>query len=221
MNIPTELKYIAPYIQRSQELTTVDPIVSYYAQYYAAKLAIARGPRTKETNLFLSLFSLETQKATIADNEDRAGKATKNTAKTFVAASVFLEILKTFGDIDPEVDAKIKYAKWKATDIMKALREVSSTYTRPSCTPSFSSISNHEPFQPSSTSASVHPPAPILVAQPQLPPTATTNLNIAAAQKNAKWAISALDYDDIQTARTQLLQALNQIGFNQENNFGY
>ena len=30
MDIPTELKYIAPYIQRGQELSERDPIVSYY-----------------------------------------------------------------------------------------------------------------------------------------------------------------------------------------------
>lgn len=44
---------------------------------------------------------------------------------------------------------------------------------------------------------------------------------VASAQKNARWAISALDYEDIKTARLQLLLALNNIGFNQENNFGY
>lgn len=44
---------------------------------------------------------------------------------------------------------------------------------------------------------------------------------IEAAQKSAKWAISALNYDDIATARLQLLNALNDLGFNQQNNFGY
>lgn len=64
--------------------------------------------------------------------------------------------------------------------------------------------------------------------QPVVAPQAATNTyneinpqNIANAQKNCKWAISALDYDDIKTARTQLLSALNELGFNQENNFGF
>ena len=30
MDIPTDLKYIAPYIQRGQELSERDPIISYY-----------------------------------------------------------------------------------------------------------------------------------------------------------------------------------------------
>lgn len=32
MEIPADLKYITPYIQRGQELTTRDPIVSYYGE---------------------------------------------------------------------------------------------------------------------------------------------------------------------------------------------
>jgi vacuolar protein sorting-associated protein VTA1 len=33
-----------------------------------------------------------------ADNEDRSGKTTKGTAKKFLAAATFLELLKTFDD---------------------------------------------------------------------------------------------------------------------------
>ncbi|KAH9273985.1 hypothetical protein BASA83_003620 [Batrachochytrium salamandrivorans] len=57
-----------------------------------------------------------------ADNEDRAGRASKKTAKTFLAASIFLELLKTFGALDSEVQQKIRYAKFKAADIIKALK---------------------------------------------------------------------------------------------------
>lgn len=32
MEIPADLKYITPYIQRGLELTTRDPIVSYYGE---------------------------------------------------------------------------------------------------------------------------------------------------------------------------------------------
>ncbi|KAG1153476.1 hypothetical protein G6F37_010328 [Rhizopus arrhizus] len=105
MEIPSDLKFITPYIQRGQELLQRDPVVAYYAQYYAAKLAINKGSRTKETNVYLShlLDSLENQKKSMgdneaitndlvgyahienfalkiflnADNEDRAGKASK------------------------------------------------------------------------------------------------------------------------------------------------
>ncbi|KAI8062837.1 Vta1 like-domain-containing protein [Gilbertella persicaria] len=284
MEVPTDLKYIAPFIQRGQELATRDPIVSYYAQYYAAKLAMAKGPRTKETKeyLFHLLDALEEQKKTIgdneaitndlvgyahvenfalkiflnADNEDRAGKASKKTAKTFLAASIFLELLKTFGDLDPEVEAKIKYAKWKATDIMKALREgrvptagppgeeqeafdappisefpsPPSNFTAPlpSTSPQQGDMNDRTsdvdmPAAATATATATATTTSTSTSTSTAPQIAvnTASINIPQAQKNAKWAISALDYDDIKTARMQLLSALNEIGFNQNNNFGF
>lgn len=81
------------------------------------------------TNLALRVFQG-------ADDEDRAGKASKyvssplppadegrSTATRFLAASTFFEVLNTFGALEDEVREKQKYAKWKAGDIAKALRE--------------------------------------------------------------------------------------------------
>ena len=55
----------------------------------------------------------------------------RNTAKKFVAAANFLELLRIFdndkGAVDlAPIEEKIKYAKWKAADIAKALREAAS-----------------------------------------------------------------------------------------------
>ncbi|KAI7884174.1 DUF605-domain-containing protein, partial [Lichtheimia hyalospora FSU 10163] len=286
MEVPPDLKYIVPYIQRAQELAGREPIVSYYAQYYAATLAISRGPKNKETNTYLSqlLDQLEQTKASFgqneaitndlvgyahienfalkvfmnADNEDRAGKASKKTAKTFLASSIFLELLKSFGELDPEVEAKIKYAKWKAADITKALREgrvptpgapgdkeeeqeadeifpsPPSNFTAPlqPSPPSPDNAKNSTPIisppppppQQQPAPAPMAAPAPVPAAQqppPPPPPTLVDPAAIASAQKHAKWAISALNYDDIKTARTQLLDALQDLGFSQDNNFGY
>lgn len=64
-----------------------------------------------------------------ADTEDRVGGATKNTAKTFYAAASFLEMLQQFYKDDDESEewAEIKkrsvYSKWKATEILKAIKE--------------------------------------------------------------------------------------------------
>ncbi|KAJ3384143.1 hypothetical protein HDU84_003123 [Entophlyctis sp. JEL0112] len=58
-----------------------------------------------------------------ADTEDRAGKASKKTAKSFLAASTFLEVLKVFGAVDESVEEKIRYGRFKAVDILKALKE--------------------------------------------------------------------------------------------------
>ncbi len=64
-----------------------------------------------------------------ADGEDRAGMANKATAKTFYAAASFLDVLKQFhvnGEENEDVieeEKKSFYAKWKATDILKAIKE--------------------------------------------------------------------------------------------------
>lgn len=64
-----------------------------------------------------------------ADLEDRTGGATKDTAKTFYAAASFLEIINQFykKDDDSEEIAEIRkravYGKWKATEILKAIKE--------------------------------------------------------------------------------------------------
>ena len=65
----------------------------------------------------------------LADAEDRMGMANKNTAKTFYAAATFLEILAQFYPDDDESEdrqeekKRMVYAKWKATDILKAIEE--------------------------------------------------------------------------------------------------
>ncbi|KAJ3309119.1 hypothetical protein HDU76_003720 [Blyttiomyces sp. JEL0837] len=149
--LPTELKFISGYLQRAEELKTRDPVVSYYCTFYAAKLAIERNSQNKECQKYLMklLDSLEEEKAlhagneaftnnlvgqahvedfalkifNNADNEDRTGKASKKTAKTFLAASIFLEVLKGFGEVDETITEKIRYAKFKAVDIIKAIKE--------------------------------------------------------------------------------------------------
>jgi len=67
---------------------------------------------------------------TKADAEDRAGKADKGTARTFYAAASFLDILKQFQSEEElgledalEEGKKSFYAKWKSTDILKAIKE--------------------------------------------------------------------------------------------------
>jgi vacuolar protein sorting-associated protein VTA1 len=64
-----------------------------------------------------------------ADLEDRTGGATKDTARKFYAAGSFLDILQQFYQDDDESDepAELKkraiYAKWKSTEILKAIKE--------------------------------------------------------------------------------------------------
>lgn len=59
-----------------------------------------------------------------ADDEDRAGNSSMETAKAFYAASIFFDVLEQF---DPELEADIaekrKYAKYRSSDIMKSIKE--------------------------------------------------------------------------------------------------
>ena len=58
-----------------------------------------------------------------ADAEDRSGDITAKTATTFFAAYVFMDTCHQFGELAMDIEQKIKYAAWKATDINRALKE--------------------------------------------------------------------------------------------------
>lgn len=52
-----------------------------------------------------------------------ADKVTRQTADTFDAAATFFDLTREWGTPDPEVLQKIKFAKWNAARILKAIRE--------------------------------------------------------------------------------------------------
>jgi len=70
---------------------------------------------------FCTQFALSVFKR--ADDEDRAGMADKNTARTFYAASTFLDMLLQFGPLDESIKQLPLYAKFKSNDIVKAIKE--------------------------------------------------------------------------------------------------
>mmetsp|Transcript_6819 Transcript_6819/g.19969 ORF Transcript_6819/g.19969 Transcript_6819/m.19969 type:complete len:361 (+) Transcript_6819:107-1189(+) len=127
-------------------------LVAFYCRQYAVHTGIphATSPDGKKC-LGVMLGDLEKEKAAMsnftrdeakflcrkfadkvfdkADGEDRAGQANKRTATTFYAAATFLEMMQQFykeddesGDFHEEKQ-RIKYAKWKAMDILKAIKE--------------------------------------------------------------------------------------------------
>lgn len=150
-NPPPELKALLPFVQRANELRSADKVIAYWCCYYAAQLGISGNAKETEAKMYLLTLmdTLEDLKSKLgdndavindtasaayvenfalkvfvgADNEDRSGKATRATAKKFLAAGQFIELLKIFGTLEPEMQEKIKYAKWKAADIAKAFKE--------------------------------------------------------------------------------------------------
>lgn len=158
LEVPPELKKIAPFIKRAEELdkdvtAPESRLVAYYLRQYAVQLGIPVAGSSPAAKACLGqiLGDLEKEKDKMAaftrdeaaflcrkfadnvfnkaDNEDRAGLAGKGTSKTFYAAQLFLQMLEQFAPVGEESDQaledknKIKYCKWKATEILKALKE--------------------------------------------------------------------------------------------------
>ncbi|PWN37004.1 DUF605-domain-containing protein [Meira miltonrushii] len=150
---PDDLKALSPFLQRAHETRKADPALSYWCNYHAAQVGISKLSSlvpTSKAYLMSLMDTLESQKKSLAgndivhgddlvakahienvalkvfagaDNEDRSGKASRATAKRFLVASNFIELLTNFGPLETEWEEKLKYTKWKAADIAKAFRE--------------------------------------------------------------------------------------------------
>ncbi|KAJ2850472.1 hypothetical protein IWW36_001852 [Coemansia brasiliensis] len=148
---PDELKHVLPYVQRGLEVAKADPIVAYFCKYYAAQLSIPHQGASAAAQEYLTklLDELESEKAQLtandnmkndqvasqhctsfalrifakADTEDREGRANKATARNFIVSSQFMQVLNGFGSLPEDISEKIKYAKWRAAEILKAMRE--------------------------------------------------------------------------------------------------
>ncbi|KAF7971699.1 hypothetical protein HWV62_20158 [Athelia sp. TMB] len=197
--ISPEIKSISPWLQRADELQVKEPVMAYWCAYFAAQTGISlkvKSPPARDL-LFALLGVLEKMKQELgpsdavnveavssayvenfalkvfaaADNEDRAGKATRSTAKKFLAAANFLEVLKIFPQtpISESSVEKIKYSKWKAADIAKAFREG----RKPASGPAGSELDLEFelPEQPIAASSSSPPKASS--SSPPLPPPQT------------------------------------------------
>jgi vacuolar protein sorting-associated protein VTA1 len=150
--LPPSLKSLTPYIKRAEDLDrdTTNPdsmLVAYYCRMFAINKGIDLKGTSNDVMPYLqSLMGLlETNKSTMnnipkdqakctienyacslfsgADDTDMNAVANKETAMEFYKASTFFEILEQFGPVDQEVTDKNLYAKWKATDINRALKE--------------------------------------------------------------------------------------------------
>lgn len=130
---PGDLKALAPFLQRAHETRTADPALSYWCNYHAAQLGIpllSKLQPASKSFLIQLMDTLEAQKKSLgdneivngddlvakayventalkvfagADNEDRSGKASKATARRFLAAANFIEVLSNFGSLESNV----------------------------------------------------------------------------------------------------------------------
>lgn len=144
---------VARFAQRAAQLEKVKPVIAYWCEYWIVNQIIARGLHKTDkecleytTNLMDKLeqikskydhedaitddvagqayceqFGLETFER--AERAVKADKVTKQTADTFLAAATFLELVNIWQAPDAETLSKIKYAKWNAVRIVKAIKE--------------------------------------------------------------------------------------------------
>ncbi|ORX39103.1 Vta1 like-domain-containing protein [Kockovaella imperatae] len=152
-SVPPELRVGCEQIlKRAKELKKAEPIVAYWCCFSAAQKALKIPNRSAEGTKFLLnlLDCLEEMKALLdsndaiiteaagaayvenfalkvfmsADNDDRNGVTGKATIRKFVVAGQFIEVLRCFENgMTEEMEQKLQYARWKAADGAKALRE--------------------------------------------------------------------------------------------------
>ncbi|WWD21159.1 hypothetical protein CI109_105642 [Kwoniella shandongensis] len=151
-NVPEGLKGIDQILKRAKELKKAEPVVAYWCCFSAAQKALKVQNRTREDTMFLMsvIDALEHMKSILAsnegitseaagaahvenfalkvfmsaDNDDRAGNTGKATIRKFVVAGQFIEVLRCFENgMTEEMEQKLQYARWKAADGAKALRE--------------------------------------------------------------------------------------------------
>ncbi|WVQ81239.1 hypothetical protein IAT38_003361 [Cryptococcus sp. DSM 104549] len=149
---PPGMKPVEQILRRAKELKKAEPAVAYWCCFSAAQKALKVQNRTKEDTIFLMslIDALEAMKAALAnneaitseaagaayvenfalkvfmsaDNDDRAGITGKGTIRKFVVAGQFIEVLRCFEHgMTEEMEQKLQYARWKAADGAKALRE--------------------------------------------------------------------------------------------------
>ena len=220
------------------ELRAKEPAIAYFCGLYSAQLAISGKEKRDSAQVELLLDDLSSMKPQLAqhpslqsdsasfafvlqfasrvfltaDDEERAGLSTVSTAQAFLKSAYLFEVLGLFkAELPKELTDRVKYAKQKAAEIMKRSKveeKKSPTAPQPlsptlkSTTPVNSTPSVKSPALPSFTGA--YTPG---LEQPKT--TAPKDVNaLGKAEKHARQAVSAIQFEDIATAREELEKAL-------------
>ncbi|KAH0539116.1 hypothetical protein FGG08_004354 [Glutinoglossum americanum] len=143
---------ISRFAMRAAQVEKAKPVIAYWCNYWIVSQILSKKLHTADTEsmayttdlmdkleqmksqnadndailddmagqAYVEQFGLETFQR--ADNAVRANKASRQTADTFLAAAAFLDLSHIWGNPEPEVAAKIKYAKFHALRIAKAIK---------------------------------------------------------------------------------------------------
>ncbi|KAI4266788.1 MAG: hypothetical protein L6R38_008548 [Xanthoria sp. 2 TBL-2021] len=143
---------ITRFAQRAGQVEKAKPSIAYWCNYWIVNQLISKGLhnvddectryttdlvdkleriKTEHGNddtivddvaaqVYVEQFALETFQR--AENAMRANKVSRQTADTFLAAGVFLELRQIWEPLDVETSSKTKYAKYHALRIAKAIK---------------------------------------------------------------------------------------------------
>ncbi|KAF5021147.1 hypothetical protein F66182_6847 [Fusarium sp. NRRL 66182] len=144
---------VSRFINRANQLRTIKPAIAYWCEYHAVNQIVGKSLHTTDDDAFeftkTLIERLEATKTERADDDAivdnaagqayveqfaqqtfdraertlRADKVTRKTADTFDAAATFFDLTREWGEPEPKVVKKIKFAKWNAARILKAIRE--------------------------------------------------------------------------------------------------
>jgi len=191
---------------------------------YLEQAKSAIGASLNETNGYKMMETQAGKLLSNAENMDRAGSYTKAIVKLYFTAALLFQSLKVFSSYDNSHDDKVKFAKWRSTHIHQCLMQGNLPDPLPkeegeddleaeldalevSAQPS-QSLSRIEVLQNDHTKEQFSTP----INQPvQIANQSNTTLNeveFARAKKLAKFAISAMDYEDVPGAIVQLEKCL-------------
>ncbi|KAI9931585.1 hypothetical protein ASPWEDRAFT_105945 [Aspergillus wentii DTO 134E9] len=143
---------IGRFAVRAAQIERAKPVIAYWCNFWIVNQIIERGLHSTDDEIKLYTTTLvdklEQFKSENNDNDTvmdnvaasayveqfgqevfnraeatmKANKVTRQTADTFQAAATFLELCNIWGPPDPEVAAKIKFAKYHALRIAKAIK---------------------------------------------------------------------------------------------------
>ncbi|KAG0638615.1 Vta1 like-domain-containing protein [Tuber brumale] len=204
---PPELKSIKQFVRRGNQLRSADPVIAYYCYFWSVKQVLANHlhqASTACTTWTADLMDeLERRKEELKDKDIigddiaaqayvenfalkifengagvvAAGKATSTTADTLLAAVCFLELVRIFAEPDAEIQQKIRFAKFHAARILKAINLGQDP-----------NPSTPEPMGAPEAHTSLPPPPTVEDEVPSLlpPPTSAPVISLLAPQEPGK-----------------------------------
>ncbi|XP_076233271.1 vesicle trafficking 1 [Calliopsis andreniformis] len=175
-----------------------------------------------------------------ADKNDRIGNFGKNIVQSFFTAGLLYDVLTVFGELSEEAAQNKKYAKWKAAYIHNCLKNGETPIPGPiqdntenidsdKCLDkepddeAISKMKSKEEERDASAKEAVDIRSSMVEDEADYNVTTKTEGGVELsldqmnkAQKYIKWAGSALNYDDISTAVSNLQKALHLLTTGQE-----